>query len=71
MDEKNFVTGSRDRSIKLWSLNENEFTEIFRLKFKKEVIAVEYLETDLVAVGFDDGLIKLVTIEGNLELKEI
>lgn len=71
MDEKNFITGSRDRSIKLWSLNENEFTEIFRLKFKKEVIAVEYLETDLVAVGFDDGLIKLVTIEGNIELKEI
>lgn len=68
---KYFVTGSRDKSVKLWSLQENDFTEVFRLRFKKEVLAVEYLEPELVAAGFSDGAIKLIQILENQELKEI
>lgn len=67
-DRQYAITGSRDKSVKLWRIDENGLEERHRLRFKQGVTAVEFLEEHLVAVGFENGSLSLAEIRDNKEM---
>lgn len=60
-----FATGSRDKKFKVWDLN-GEL--IKNLSFSSPVTASCFLDKNIVAVGLEDGEIKLLNIENGLTI---
>lgn len=56
-DSQNFfVTGSRDKTIKLWQIeSNNEFKEVAKVNAGVAITAVEFVRSDLVIAGTEEG----------------
>ena len=79
-DEKYLVTGSRDKTIKIWKINasgensEEFLTEILRQKFRSGITAAVFLDRFLdqentqiyhLWLGFESGQVRVVTFDAN------
>ena len=51
------ITGSRDKYIKVWEVNNNNLKEIKKYKIGVYVKAVEFFTDDILILGLDDGRI--------------
>lgn len=67
-----FATGSRDKTIKLWTVEENSVKQLAALPtFKESITALSWagldrhLSTGLLAVGMDNGLLELWSLSLN------
>lgn len=67
-----FATGSRDKTVKLWTIEDNSFVKQLATlpTFRESVTALSWagrdrsLNTGLLAVGMDNGLIELWSLSG-------
>lgn len=66
---KYFISGSRDKSVKLWEFNDNDFNEISKLKLESPVYSVEYLDENKLIAGLENGKLNLIEIKDNKLLK--
>ncbi len=68
-EDRLFATGSRDKTVKVWTMTGAEFECVATLKFDESVTAVQFSpvpftvdnqEFHLLAVGFEDGGIQMM-----------
>ena len=65
-----FISGSRDKYVKLWKIEENDFKEVNKIKLESPVYSVEYIDEDKVLAGLENGKIHLLSIK-DLKLEKI
>jgi len=75
-----FVTGARDRKIKVWKLENGDKTEVRNVctsnRFSSPVTALDAYSDSvgkygIVAVGLDDGLVYLYSVDGDGNIKQL